>query len=339
MINLVNKKILYIAPKFFGYEENIADQLVKLGADIDFLPDRLFDTPLMTAVTKVKREWIIPSINKAYREKLNEFSRTHYDVIFVVNGQTLSEEFLSELKQQYKQATFILYMWDSLKNRESTIKNLDFFDHCFSFDKNDATEFSMNFRPLFFSNGFEKSKSNILNQHDISFIGTAHTDRYHIVKSITDSLPSSTKKYWYLFLQAPWVFYYYKLTNSYYKKANRDEFKYSSITKKEVQDVFFSSRSILDIEHPNQTGLTIRTLETLGSEKKLVTTNKNVKNYDFYVENNIFVIDRKNPVVPTEFINSPYTAICEKTYQKYSIQGWLDEILLKSKIKDSKCSS
>lgn len=339
MINLVNKKILYIAPRFFGYEKNIADEFAKLGADIDFLPDRLFDTPLMTAVTKVKREWLIPSINKAYRKKLNNLSRTHYDIIFVINGQTLSEEILSELKQQYKQATFILYIWDSIENRTSIIKNLDFFDYCFSFDKNDSAKFSMNFRPLFFSDGFKKSDSNVLKKYDISFIGTAHSDRYHIVKSITDSLPSSAKKYWYLFLQAPWVFYYYKMTNPYYKKANRDEFKYSFITKTEVQDVFFSSHSILDIEHPNQTGLTIRTLEALGSEKKLVTTNKHIKNYDFYLKDNIFIIDRKNPVVPNEFMSSPYISLCEKTYQKYSIQGWLEEILLKSNIKGSKCNS
>lgn len=339
MINLVNKKILYIAPKFFGYEKNIADEFIKAGADVDFLPDRLFDTPLMTAVTKVKREWLIPSINKAYRKKLNEFSKTHYDIIFVINGQTLSEEILSELKQQYKQATFILYIWDSIENRASIIKNLGFFDYHFSFDKNDATKFSMNFRPLFFSNGFKKSNSNALKKYDISFIGTAHSDRYHIVKSITDNLPSSTKKYWYLFLQAPWVFYYYKITNPYYRKASSDEFKYSSITKEAVQDVFFSSSSILDIEHPNQTGLTIRTLETLGSKKKLITTNKNIRDCDFYLEDNIFIIDRKNPVVSTDFMNSPYTTVCETTYEKYSIQGWLDEILLKSNIKDGKCCS
>lgn len=332
-INLKYKKILYIAPRFFGYETNIADEFLKAGADVDFLPDRLFDTPLMTALTKVKRDWLIPAIDKEYRKKLNEFSRTDYDIIFVINGQTLSLNFLSDLKIQYKQAVFILYVWDSIKNRTSIINNLVFFDYCFSFDKNDANTFSMIFRPLFFSSGFKRTESDIQKKYDISFIGTAHTDRYNIVRSIAENLPKSITQYWYLFLQAPWVFYYYKATNPHYRKARKEHFKFTSIPKAEVQNIFLSSNSILDIEHPNQTGLTIRTIETLGSEKKLVTTNKNIMDYDFYSSNNIHVIDRYKPSIPVEFIKTPYRPLLNEIYAKYSIDGWLKDILLSANIK------
>ena len=37
---LANKKILFIGPRFFGYEEEIRKNLINLGATVDFYDDR-----------------------------------------------------------------------------------------------------------------------------------------------------------------------------------------------------------------------------------------------------------------------------------------------------------
>jgi hypothetical protein len=86
------------------------------------------------------------------------------------------------------------------------------------------------------------------------------------------------------------------------------------------------SKAIIDIEHPKQKGLTIRTFEVLGKEIKLITTNKNIIEYDFYNEANISVIDRNNPVIDDNFLNKPYQPLSPKLYYKYSIDGWLEDI-------------
>ena len=52
-------------------------------------------------------------------------------------------------------------------------------------------------------------------------------------------------------------------------------------------EIFSDSRCILDAPQAGQVGLTIRTIECLGAKRKLVTTNSDIKNYDFYNENNI----------------------------------------------------
>ena len=80
------------------------------------------------------------------------------------------------------------------------------------------------------------------------------------------------------------------------------------------------------MQHPKQTGLTMRTIETLGAKKKLITTNPHVKEYDFYRPENILIVDRYNPVITKEFLDAPWKEIPENIYKKYSISSWLNSI-------------
>jgi hypothetical protein len=133
--------------------------------------------------------------------------------------------------------------------------------------------------------------------------------------------------YWYLFLQAPWVFYAYKITNPAFRHARISAFRFSPLPKSKVQEVFFKSLSILDIEHPQQTGLTMRTFETIGANKKLVTTNQRIREYDFFDSRNICVIDRKSPQLPIDFLNLPYKPLPGSLYNKYRLSSWTEEVL------------
>lgn len=93
-----------------------------------------------------------------------------------------------------------------------------------------------------------------------------------------------------------------------------------------VANIMHRSKAILDIQHPAQTGLTMRTIETLGIGRKLITTNTDIVNYDFYNEENILVIDRTNPVIPNSFIEHNAKEVSQQIYQKYSLNGWIEEI-------------
>jgi hypothetical protein len=184
----------------------------------------------------------------------------------------------------------------------------------------------LRFRPLFFSPGFECPAVDTF-EHHLSFIGTAHTDRFAITTLIARSLPAHVRFYRYLYLQAPWVFYAYRLTNASFRHAQPGDFRYQPLSRVEVQKVFFGSRAILDVEHPRQTGLTIRTLETLGASRKLVTTNARVRGYDFFQPENICVIERRTAKIPESFLETPYRPLAPVVYRKYSLAGWLDDVL------------
>jgi hypothetical protein len=329
MRSLSGKRVLFVAPRFFGYERDVIRELERQGAIVNWLPDRPFDTPLMKALTKTYPLLVHPWASRLYERLLNEFSVTNYDIVLVLNGQTLSSSMLKNLRRSFPTAEYVLYMWDSIKNRKNICKNLDLFDRAYTFDPKDSKSFHMNFRPLFYANGFETQKvcdSNPTKYH-ISFVGTAHTDRYAIVNSLRNRLPAHVIAYWYLYLQAPWVLNLYRWTNPSMEDANVSDFEFIPLDKKTVQQVFAQSGAILDIEHPNQNGLTMRTFETLGAGKKLVTTNSDVRNYDFFNENNIFVIDRNNPIISEQFFDIPFKELPLEIMNRYSIAGWLEEIL------------
>lgn len=54
-----------------------------------------------------------------------------------------------------------------------------------------------------------------------------------------------------------------------------------------------TSRAILDIAQQKQDGYSMRVMEAIFFNKKLVTTNTAVKQSVFYDENNIFIVDLK----------------------------------------------
>lgn len=324
--SLAGKRILFMAPRFFGYERDILDELRSRGAVVDWLPDRPFDTPLMTAVTRFQRSLVMPAAHRLYRRLLDGFGRPDYDIVFVVNGQTLPRKLLAELRTELPRARFVLYMWDSLENRSSVVDKFNLFDEQSSFDPRAVARFGMRMRPLFFVPGFERPPTDAFNHH-LSFVGTAHTDRYGVVSAVDASLPGDISRFWYLFLQAPWVFYAYKATNPVFRHARPEEFHYTPLARATVQDVFHRSRAILDIEHPRQAGLTMRSFETMGASKKLVTTNAGVRDYEFYDPANICVIDRRGACVPEEFLQTPYRPIAPEIYARYRLAGWVDELL------------
>ena len=320
------KHILLIMPVFFGYEIEVAVALRKTGALVDWMPDRPFKSTLLKVVARTSPRLITWWADILYKNALNDFSVSKYDYIFVINGQTLSSRTLRLLKNKYPAASYILYMWDSVANRKNIKNNFQFYDKIFTFDPYDAKKFGLFFRPLFYCDGFNKLSSRRDFAYHLSFVGTAHSDRYQIINRLRCKLPSYVKSYLYLYLQSKAVYWLSKLLRPGMLTARKSEFNFSPLGKKDVESIFSNSFAILDIEHPNQTGLTIRSFETMGSCKKLVTTNTAIRDYDFFSQNNICIIDRNNPTIPENFFHTPYLQLPELIRNRYSINGWLREI-------------
>jgi len=64
----------------------------------------------------------------------------------------------------------------------------------------------------------------------------------------------------------------------------------------------------------------------LGLHKKLITTNSDIVNYDFYNPQNILVVDEKNPTIPASFFETKYIPIPAAIFNKYTLEGWTDAI-------------
>lgn len=324
---LEGKKILYISPKFFNYENKIKNELKKLGASIDFYDDRPANDFLTKVCIRLKLKSIIKKRVHAYYESLyNDISKKKYDYIFVVSPETLDFDKLLKIKEIQNKAKCILYMWDSFKNKNS-FNTIKLFDKVFSFDSRDVKKYDLIFLPLFYCNEYKKRLIKEDYKYDLSFVATAHSDRYKLAKDIRENLEKNGLKiYFYFYLPSKIIYRIRKIFIKKYKYGKISDFSFQPLKQEEIINIFDNSNVILDINHPEQFGLTMRTIECLGSEKKLITTNQNIRNYDFYNPNNIFILDRENIKIDKSFFEKEYQSLSTELYEKYSLNNWLKSI-------------
>lgn len=88
-----------------------------------------------------------------------------------------------------------------------------------------------------------------------------------------------------------------------------------------------ASKSILNVVMPNQIGVTMRDFESIFNSIKLITTNKSIKSYDFYKEENIFILGERNLSELVDFLKIPFQSIEKNILQKYTIPALVEEIV------------
>jgi hypothetical protein len=321
---LENKSILYIGPRFFGYEVEIQKTLEAFGAEVDFYDDRPSNDFLMKLFIRLKfKSFVQRKIEDYYHRIYENIKLKTYDYVFVIAPETLNYEKLEQIKKIQSKAEYILYMWDSFENKNS-FNTIDLFDKVITFDSNDATKYKLNFLALFYIKKYEEISDIDKHTYAICFTATAHSDRYQIAKKIEKQLNNfNLSMVSFFYLPNSVMYWVRKLFINKYQYGSISDFSFSSLSQSEIISIVESSQAVLDVNHPLQYGLTSRSIEALGANRKLITTNSNVKTYDFYNENNILIIDRKNPFINEEFFHTDYIKPNKETYEKYSLENWL----------------
>lgn len=325
--------LLLIMPNFFDYPQIIEQELNEMGYEVDFFDDRPSTNGWIKAVIRINRNLIRRYIQNYFDIMIKTIARKKYDVVLLISGQSLSlgEGMIETIKSLQKQARFVLYQWDSLSNFPYIERMQKYFDKCYSFDKDDVSNNkNLSFLPLFYCKRYEDvgrlTPSSF--QYDICFVGTAHPQKYKFIKMISDQLRNVfPEQYIYFFYPSRIVFFYRKLKNIELRKANYKEFHFTALNGKEMDRLYTNSKCVLDAAQEGQVGLTIRVFEALGAKKKIITTNADIRNYDFYQEENIYVYDENKINYKSPFFSQPYMDIGTDIYEKYSLKSWLKTIL------------
>lgn len=332
-VSIRGKRILFLAPAFFGYELKIKHKMEDMGAIVDFYDVRSVTSAIERALLKISPNIFVRKTNKYYGEILKKNNEKNYDYIFIVKCDMITGEILQSMKATFQGATFCLYLWDSVDNILGIEKKFQYFDRVLSFDRSDSEKFSeIVFRPLFYLDEYRKKdevQNSTVNKFDLSFLGTIHSDRYSILKKIEKICrENDIKLFTFKYLQSKFVYYLYKVTKKEFRRTKLSDFSFEKMNAKDISNIVNKSKVILDIEHPKQTGLTMRTIEMIGMKKKIITTNRDITNYDFYDPQNILVISRDNPEISFNLINSEYKSLEKEIYNKYYIENWIYDILI-----------
>ena len=123
------------------------------------------------------------------------------------------------------------------------------------------------------------------------------------------------------------MYLYFWLLSKDFRDFSKNKIRYKKLNSEEIVRYSNRSKVVIDIQLPNQEGLTMRTFETLAMSKKLITTNSEIKKYEFYNPNNICVINRQKIDIPDNFFKSKFQSLKDDFYKEYSISYWLQILL------------
>ena len=314
---LSGKKILFIAPVFYGYEDKIASEISYRGGDVLFFPERHYN-------------WGYRIFNNFCKFFLNIYQKQHYntilkktenekkiDLLFVIRGCQMPREFPDILKKRYPEIKTIMYQWDSEKSNQY-IHLRDLFDEIYTFDFDDARTFHLQYLPLFYTKDIETVASrNIIDQYDYFFLSSYNWERYEYLRKLLIQL-SNVRFYHYLHI--PFSTYIKERLKGY--KFDKDLLKFEPMSREQYIQKLMETRVIIDISPSIQSGLPMRIIEALGARKKIVTTNVNISKE--------FGDSRTMRLISDNFDFQKYANekcdIYPDEIKKYSLDEWISTI-------------
>ena len=313
------KSVLMFCPKFFGYEKRLSNAISDEGYLVDLYDERPNNGFFCKTFLRLNFKPYKAVVRKYIKKIINENADKQYDYVLVVKSEAAGEKELKLLREAYPNAQFILYLWDSVANVPDGEKKLSLYDKVLTFDPADAKKYNIPFLPIPYGKEYSEAKQSDSYEYDVAFIGTAHSVRPRIVKTIKKQCEAMGRKC-FTYFYSPHILVYLlnKVVNRDYKYISLKEINFKGLTANEVCDIYNSSKCVLDIEHPKQKGTTTRPVEMLPMKKIIITTNTHVKDFDFYSENNFCIIDRQNPVINEDFFETPYLMATEDILYKYS---------------------
>ncbi len=328
-MSLAGKNILFFSPEFFGYAKAITAELLRLGSNVDAYDTRP-DNSTLTKVGLRIAPFLLANRTNTYHKEILGRCQKQYDYVFVIRGEGMNSSILKSYRTAFPDAKFVYYTYDALSENHLTLEFEPYFDRLASFDPLDcATHSFLEYQPLFYIPKYASVPNTpfATRAYDVSSIGTFRLDRYETIKRIDGILEPNLKRYYFHYHPSQVIFNTFKLFSRAYREVNPAELHFQSLAANAVADVLTESKVVIDVQKLHQRGLTMRTIEMLGANRKLITTNSQVKTHDFYNPNNICVVNPLEPVIPGNFFSIPYQAPAFETRKKYSLASWLERLL------------
>jgi hypothetical protein len=327
-MQIYKKNVLLISPETFSYSKLIKSELNDQGFSVVHWNSRLNESSLYKICLRVS-----PVITKKYSEyfyikRIYSEDIKKFQYVLVIKADGLTEKVIIELKKKYSNAKFALYLWDSIKNLKGIKKIAKQFEYISTFDPIDSKLMGWKYRPLFSSIKIENlnHSSECIYKYDLCFIGTNHSDRLSVINKILDKYRDKYEMYLYIFFQKEWILFVKKFLSKDVRLSDNKILHDNALHYSECMEIICNSRAILDIEHPNQRGLTMRTIEALTSNRKIITTNPTILDSDLFCHSRVEIINRQDPRIRDGFIFEDFTPIPLEILDRYTVKRWFADI-------------
>lgn len=220
-----------------------------------------------------------------------------YDTI-ILHASEWTRNIPEWIHNQKPKLRIIYWYWNPVNKLSSPLKVTDTHVEFWTFDPIDAQKYGMKKNIQYYSKPKSESKNPMIYE-DVYFIGH-NKGRQKVIKSIEEKLIRQQITYKFDVMKNNFIPYY------------------------EVCSEISHARSILEINQAGQAGLTLRAMESLFFEKKLITNNRNIKMMDFYSEKNIFILEERPILQLKSFLFSPYDHSVDKYKNNYDLNAWFN---------------
>ncbi|WP_417428485.1 hypothetical protein [Halpernia sp.] len=318
-------KICIISFDFWNYDEHIAATLRKKGIEahhinIGAYKHKNFSAKITNTFSKV---FLQKNIKNEKRQQfiLEELEKLgHQDQILIINPELIEEKFHIEIKKFTKR--YIAYLYDSLA-RCPAGKILYLFDSVYSFDSEDVAKYG--FTKINNYNYLEKVKLEKKAEFDLVYLAS-YDERLKVLYKITDRLEKLGLTYQYVIVgKKTWKKNLLKFVSFTGENISR-KYQTRRINQKNIPKFYQKGKVLLDLVRENQSGLSFRIFEAMALQKKIITDNQSIKNYDFYKPENILILNKDLSNLNTMFFETLYEPLPEEIYKKYTLENWVETI-------------
>ncbi|MFY1048344.1 glycosyltransferase family protein [Chryseobacterium sp. GP-SGM7] len=319
-------KICLISFDFWHYDEHIVNKLKEKGIEayhinIGAFTHKNFGARVTNAMSKVfigknlkqekRQDFIIDSLKKIGKQ----------DQILVINPENIEERVHEFIRKQTDRN--IAYLYDSM-SRNPADHILHYFDTVFSFDAEDVEEHG--FKKITNYNYLEYCPAEKQNPKlDLFYITSYDKDRIERLNLIINQIQHLNIKFKTIIAgKKGWKNQIIQLVDQ--KNINVLKFRRTNIPHHSLPKLYKNTKVILDLQRQNQMGLSFRIFEAMALEKKFITDNQNIKNYDFYNPENILVLKEDFSNIEKSFFETEYQKLPHEIYYKYTLDNWVNII-------------
>ncbi len=331
---MANKTILFGMPKVSGLYKLIDKNLRHCGFNVINLVEHAdeFSYPSLTDYLYVKFRKLVYRDNYAKKQLMWQTLQPQIaaaieacggvDHALFISGDIYSREFLQFVRGKSRNG-LVNYQFDGLHRFPAIYSLMDEFNRFYVFDPNDL---EYRGKHLFPATNFYFDYD--LNHNDIEvgegcyFLGVHNPSRVDVINrfgryALKKGLQTDISVIW----KGSKASGRHTYLGENIQLINK-HIDFEKNLKKAKQ-----SAILLDFTVGDHCGLSFRCFEALGYRKKLITTNAEIKKYDFYNPDNILVWDGKNEDLIDEFLKVPYCEMPSEIRKKYSFTNWLNYIL------------
>lgn len=237
---------------------------------------------------------------------------TQYNTVIIFTSE-LTCHFGWWIKKQNNNIRIIYWYWNKV---EKHMMPDDIKGECekWSFNLLDCEKYGLRFNHQYYFKSFLMNNEN-KELWDIYFIGHDHNRAEKIIKMYDYCCKEGIRTN-------------FRIISSHKKSMIPDEIiAECDVEYDEIRKGIASSKAVLEILQERQTGCTLRAMEAVFFQKKLITDNPYIVNEAFYSEDNIFVLGKRPIDELKDFLMKDFTGYDERFIELYDVQSWMNNFM------------